>query len=418
MVNHFSARASASSAPQRPSLISSALGPLAESKKDDLPSLDPSPTRFESHQIANPASENPPAINQQLAATALQKAQGPLVNAVDVSKSKETALKTIEERVRKIEKAKLQADVDIARKGFIKKLWGVASAGLVLAAAALASAASLGAATPFLAVACVHMALAIGDVGCALMTHRNALAAQQHATELPYPRVTLGGNCLSNLIHRLTSGLFKKPETARKFATWLAAGLRIGLMGAHLPMAFLSPVHLAATATAIKSVGAGIKLVLSGYTLTHLQTAETKASHVVKQLSQEGGGVNPQDAVVVIAMVLGRIRPGEEGQGLMEKLGSDAVGSLREDFNKTRKREGSFTFEKFFAVSTALGSTSQLAKLAQPELLLSVEILADQLAGLSETSIYEQTAEVFATWMKSLPPPQAWAEGLEALLTT
>lgn len=368
----------------------------------DRPSLDRVPALFVHHQIPEPVQAEPLAIDEAQAADATGKAQGPLVLAVDVSYAEKAALEKLKVATDRCLDAKLQAGVDLARAGFIKKLWGVASAGMVLAAAAMASAVSLGAATPFLAIACVHMAVAVGDAGCAWMTHRNALALQQGA-DPPFKHVPMAGNCLANLTYPIASRLCSSPESARRAASWTAIALKCGLMAASFSVGIVSPTHLAGAASALKTAGAAMKLALNGYTATHPQNVGKNVAHA-RELLKKSGESGPLEDVLIKAMVLGRAIPMAPG--------SAASGQSRESLDKELKRRSGLQFETVAHSVQGLNNAHHLMELAP------LELWAEGASNLLVAAPLDALTDAMISWTQSFPPPDAWADGLQSVFTS
>lgn len=365
--------------------------------------LGQTPVQFADHQIQAPVKDEAQAVDEAQAAQVMERGRQAQVKAVDVSKAEEAALKRLNFAAERCLDAKLKAGVNIARAGFIKKLWGLAAASLVLAAAAMASAASLGAATPFLAIACVNMAVAVGDVGCAWMTHRNALA-QHKGDEPPFPHVPMGGNCLANLAYPIASRLCNSPESARRAASWAANFLKCGLMAASFAVGIVSPAHLAGAASALKTAGAAMKLALNGYTANHPQNVGKSLAHA-QELLKKAGVSDPLDDVLIKAMVLGRAIPMSPASVSPDKLNKDLL-------DKDIKRRSGLQFETLSHGVQGLNNAHHLAELAP------LELWAEGAANLLVDAPIDALADAMISWTQSFPAPDTWAEGLQSLLTS
>jgi len=316
-----------------------------------------------SHALAQPKSSAETTTERDdLDTAALSEA--PAVSSLDPSDAAETARTRLEQAVDKYKQAQLQAGVDVARAGFMKKLWSLAASSAMLAAATIASVASLGVATPLLAVACVNMAISVGDVGCAWMTHRNALAAKDGAPEPPYPNVKMGGNCLANLVYPAALRKCKSDEDARKVATGVADCLKGGLMIASFTMGCLSPVHMAAAGSALKATAASMKLLLGGYMVKHPQNVGAPLARATQIMKNSEPTFDPAllKAVVLLGAQLKGLDENKKVSATDTKAADDAL--------KQRTR---LQLETVLYALQGISSTRHLAGLALAEVGIGLD---------------------------------------------
>ncbi|PHV11471.1 hypothetical protein [Chitinimonas sp. BJB300] len=127
--------------------------------------------------------------------------------------------------------------VDLARRGFMVKLCGLAIAGLGLGIAVAVTALTAGAGTPLLVLAGVGFALALADTSCALYDWRSRAGG---GTGLP-----MEGNAIANGVYVLARKLNANEETAGKVATYTSMGVRSALTVANILTGFFNPVSAA-----------------------------------------------------------------------------------------------------------------------------------------------------------------------------
>ncbi|QEI06026.1 hypothetical protein FXN63_09390 [Pigmentiphaga aceris] len=157
--------------------------------------------------------------------------------------------------------------VDTSKRSFFTKLAGAVVSGVVVGLAAALTAVTAGAAAPLLAVACVNLAVSVGDAGCAYNNLQHAKEVARGDNPPKHSLMPMGNSCVDNFIHGTLTRCGVSADTAKTAATWVgrAVSLGIGIAGVLVSggaSQIGSALEIASTAT--KAVGAGIKLGVAG----------------------------------------------------------------------------------------------------------------------------------------------------------
>ena len=114
------------------------------------------------------------------------------------------------------------------KASFWKKMINVATATITVGVAAALTAVSFGLATPLLVIACINMAVTIGDAVCAHRNVRNAQAlAQGHEPPYSLPE---GNSCVKNLLNATAKACGASDERAKTVAKYGGGAFQIGLV--------------------------------------------------------------------------------------------------------------------------------------------------------------------------------------------
>lgn len=163
-----------------------------------------------------------------------------------------------------------EAGVELAKLSFFKKLATVATAALAVAMAAALSAVSFGGATPLLAIACVNLAVSIGDSVCAYRNFKDAqlvAAGGEAVHNLPG-----GDSIVKNLLHGLATACGASDERAKDVAKYGNAVFQTGLILASLAVGAMGVISGAAAAMPLANkvsdlVANSVNLLISGETV-------------------------------------------------------------------------------------------------------------------------------------------------------
>lgn len=143
-----------------------------------------------------------------------------------------SAEKKLQESGSKAEIAKNDAHVDAAERNFFKKIGSVAANIVVVIIASVATAASVGGAAPVLALACVSLAISIGDAACAYQDWQLKSAAQNEgktSEQIEQSGLPCGGSCIANATHHLAEKAGASTEQAKVIANGVDLTIRVGL---------------------------------------------------------------------------------------------------------------------------------------------------------------------------------------------
>lgn len=163
-----------------------------------------------------------------------------------------------------------EAGVELAKLSFFKKLANVATAVLAVVMAGALSAVSFGGATPLLAIACVNLAVSIGDSVCAYRNFKDAqlVAAGGEAVH----NLPAGGSIVKNLLYGLATACGASDERAKDVAKYGNAVFQTGLILASLAVGAMGVVSGAAAAMPLENkvcdlVANSVNLLISGETV-------------------------------------------------------------------------------------------------------------------------------------------------------
>lgn len=142
------------------------------------------------------------------------------------------AEKKLQESGSKAQIAKNDAHVDAAERNFFKKIGSVAANIVVVIIASIATGASVGGATPVLALACVSLAISIGDAACAYQDWQLKSAAQNEgktSEQIKQSGLPCGGSCIANATHHVAEKAGASKEQAKVIAKGVDLTIRVGL---------------------------------------------------------------------------------------------------------------------------------------------------------------------------------------------
>lgn len=223
--------------------------------------------------VPEPRSDLPPLQRERAVASAMARSSEPPAPRAAVDP--ERAKAKLAEAAGRLKEAR-QEGVELAKMGFWKKVINVATAVVSVGVAAALSAASFGLATPLLAVACVNLAVTVGDVVCAHRNVKNALALAE-GREPPY-HLPGGNSCVKNLLHGAATSLGASKDAADTFAKYggglFQLGLGVTAFALGQATGALPAAHKAATL-----VANGVNALLAGGTAMRTGVIESRGEN-------------------------------------------------------------------------------------------------------------------------------------------
>jgi hypothetical protein len=141
----------------------------------------------------------------------------------------EFGMRLLNQASTKLDEAK-QLGVDVAAKSWFKKAIGVAVSLVAVGVAVALSAATVGGASPVLALACTNLLVSVGDAGCAYRNYKNA-QAEATGAPYPYPKLPMGNSYIANGLHFiLHEKLEVDDDTARTIGKIAGGVVGLGLI--------------------------------------------------------------------------------------------------------------------------------------------------------------------------------------------